>query len=578
MKNLLAQLKTEDWVIVLAGVAILALALLFPAGMPAMPKTLAGGDAWLEAGCMFAFLFVLTCLCMAVLGRPVKGIFGSLLAIFAVALAAQAVASVPLFKDLGLESVFFSVIFGLAVSNFFRVPAWLKPAIQSEFYIKIGIVCLGATILFGEILHSGVYALAQAFIVVFLVWYFAFWVSRRMKVDDEMATMLSSSVSICGVSAAIATCGVIKGDSKKLSYIISLVLVCAVPMMYVMPWLAKLVLPALLGDPKVVEEVAGAWMGGTIDTTGAVVASGALLGETAEQTAVIVKSSQNVLLGLAEGAQQYRYCRPVLDNSMTLRIVNGRHPVIEQNVSGDVFVPNDAFLEPEENRLILLTGPNMAGKSAYIRQVALITLMAQIGAYVPAEAAHIGLVDRIFCRVGASDDLARGQSTFMVEMSETSLILNNATERSLIILDEIGRGTATFDGLSIAWAVAEYLHDELKSRTLFATHYHELTDLANSRQGVQNYNVAVREWKEEIVFLRKIVPGAADKSYGIQVARLAGMPAVIVDRAKAILSHLEMNSTRPRKKGRSRLAEPRAKNTDMDDDMPAGEYAQLELF
>ena len=297
MKNLLAQLKTEDWVIVLAGVTILALALLFPAGMPAMPKTLAGGDAWLEAGCMFAFLFVLTCLCMAVLGRPVKGIFGSLLAIFAVALAAQAVASVPLFKDLGLESVFFSVIFGLAVSNFFRVPAWLKPAIQSEFYIKIGIVCLGATILFGEILHSGVYALAQAFIVVFLVWYFAFWVSRRMKVDDEMATMLSSSVSICGVSAAIATCGVIKGDNKKLSYIISLVLVCAVPMMYVMPWLAKLVLPALLGDPKVVEEVAGAWMGGTIDTTGAVVASGALLGETAEQTAVIVKSSQNVLLG-----------------------------------------------------------------------------------------------------------------------------------------------------------------------------------------------------------------------------------------------------------------------------------------
>ena len=287
---------------------------------------------------------------------------------------------------------------------------------------------------------------------------------------------------------------------------------------------------------------------------------------------------QVALITLMAQIGAYRYCRPVLDNSMTLRIVNGRHPVIEQNVSGDVFVPNDAFLEPEENRLILLTGPNMAGKSTYIRQVALITLMAQIGAYVPAEAAHIGLVDRIFCRVGASDDLARGQSTFMVEMSETSLILNNATERSLIILDEIGRGTATFDGLSIAWAVAEYLHDELKSRTLFATHYHELTDLANSRQGVQNYNVAVREWKEEIVFLRKIVPGAADKSYGIQVARLAGMPAVIVDRAKAILSHLEMNSTRPRKKGRSRLAEPRAKNTDMDDDMPAGEYAQLELF
>ncbi len=285
----------------------------------------------------------------------------------------------------------------------------------------------------------------------------------------------------------------------------------------------------------------------------------------------------DVLLGLAEVAQQYQYCRPVLSEDMTLKIVNGRHPVIEQSLNGDVFVPNDAYLESEENRLILLTGPNMAGKSTYIRQVALITLMAQIGSYVPAESAHIGLVDRIFCRVGASDDLARGQSTFMVEMSETSLILNNATERSLIILDEIGRGTATFDGLSIAWAVAEYLHDELKSRTLFATHYHELTDLANSRAGVQNYNVAVREWKEEIVFLRKIVPGAADKSYGIQVARLAGMPVVIVDRAKAILSHLEMNSTRPKKKDRAK-AEPRAKNTDMDDSMPTGEYAQLELF
>lgn len=286
----------------------------------------------------------------------------------------------------------------------------------------------------------------------------------------------------------------------------------------------------------------------------------------------------DVLLGLAECAQQQRYCRPVLDDSMTLHIVNGRHPVIEQSLSGGAFVPNDTLLEPDQNRLVLLTGPNMAGKSTYIRQVALITLMAQIGSYVPAESARIGLVDRIFCRVGASDDLARGQSTFMVEMSETSLILNNATARSLIILDEIGRGTATFDGLSIAWAVAEYLHDELQSRTLFATHYHELTDLSRSRPGVQNCNVAVREWNEEIVFLRKIVQGAADKSYGIQVARLAGMPAVIVNRAKTILSHLEMNSTRPRKKERTRPAEPGAKNTDMDGDMPTGEYAQMELF
>ena len=245
-----------------------------------------------------------------------------------------------------------------------------------------------------------------------------------------------------------------------------------------------------------------------------------------------------------------------------------------------MFIANDTYLDNGMNRISIITGPNMAGKSTYMRQTALIVLMAQTGSFVPADSANICIVDRIFTRVGASDDLASGQSTFMVEMTEVANILRNATPKSLIILDEIGRGTSTYDGLSIAWAVAEYIADKEKSgaKTLFATHYHELTDLANSRQGVQNYNVAVREWKEEIVFLRKIVPGAADKSYGIQVARLAGMPAVIVDRAKAILSHLEMNSTRPRKKGRSRLAEQRAKNTDMDDDKPVGDYAQLELF
>lgn len=288
----------------------------------------------------------------------------------------------------------------------------------------------------------------------------------------------------------------------------------------------------------------------------------------------------DVLLGLAECARQYGYCRPVLDESLTLRIVDGRHPVIERTLPDQSFVPNDTYLEETENRLILLTGPNMAGKSTYIRQVALIALMAQIGSYVPAKEAHVGLVDRIFCRVGASDDLARGHSTFMVEMSETSLILNNATARSLVILDEIGRGTATFDGLSIAWAVAEHLHDELKSRTLFATHYHELTDLSRSREAVQNWNVAVREWKDEIVFLRKIVQGAADKSYGIQVARLAGMPASVVERAKTILSHLEMNSTRPARTQRKKAerGEPAAKNTDMDDTLPSADYGQLELF
>jgi len=190
-------------------------------------------------------------------------------------------------------------------------------------------------------------------------------------------------------------------------------------------------------------------------------------------------------------------------------------------------------------RLAIVTGPNMAGKSTYIRQVALIALMAQIGSFVPAAGAEIGLVDRIFTRVGANDDLARGQSTFMVEMNETANIVNNATERSLVILDEIGRGTSTFDGLSIAWSVAEFLHEKIKARTLFATHYHELTKLAEERKGVCNFNVAVREWNDQIIFLRKIVPGGADKSYGIQVARLAGLPKEILDRAKQILAHLE---------------------------------------
>ena len=257
----------------------------------------------------------------------------------------------------------------------------------------------------------------------------------------------------------------------------------------------------------------------------------------------------DVLLGLAETAQLYQHTRPILDDSRDLEIVNGRHPVLEQTLVEEKFVPNDSKLLHDTSRLLILTGPNMAGKSTYIRQVALIVLMAQIGAYVPAESARIGLVDRIFCRVGASDDLARGQSTFMVEMNETSLIVNNATDRSLVILDEIGRGTATFDGLSIAWSVAEHLHDVLKSRALFATHYHELCDLANTREAVENYNVAVREWKEDIIFLRKILPGPADKSYGIQVARLAGLPAPIIDRAKEILTHLEMNAGRPQSQG-----------------------------
>ena len=281
----------------------------------------------------------------------------------------------------------------------------------------------------------------------------------------------------------------------------------------------------------------------------------------------------DVLCALAEVAQFHRHCRPVLNHENGFFVTNGRHPVLEQTLTDTKFVPNDTELDPETARLQILTGPNMAGKSTYIRQIALIAVMAQIGAYVPAESATLGLVDRIFCRVGASDDLSRGQSTFMVEMSETALILNHATDRSLVILDEIGRGTATFDGLSIAWAVAEHLHDTIGCRTLFATHYHELTDLANTKQAVANYNVAVREWNEEIIFLHKILPGAADKSYGIQVARLAGLPKPVVERAKSILSHLELHSVKPEQKKQG----PKAKNT-VQDEFPKPNPPQMDLF
>src|SRR5438094_1519243 len=256
--------------------------------------------------------------------------------------------------------------------------------------------------------------------------------------------------------------------------------------------------------------------------------------QTAEAIAVL-----DVMCALAETARLFRYCRPTLNETLRLVIKDGRHPVLDQTLVEEKFVPNDTSLDGENLRLAIITGPNMAGKSTYIRQVALIVVMAQIGSFVPAESAEIGLVDRIFTRVGANDDLARGQSTFMVEMNETSNIVNNATDRSLVNLYEIVSGTVKFDGYSSAWGVAEFLHDKIKSRTLFATHYHELTKLAEERSGVCNFNVAVREWNDQIIFLRKIVPGGADKSYGIQVARLAGLPKEILDRAKDILSHLE---------------------------------------
>ena len=272
------------------------------------------------------------------------------------------------------------------------------------------------------------------------------------------------------------------------------------------------------------------------------------LQETARAIAML-----DAIASLAETARLYGYCKPALSDGLRISIQDGRHPVLDQSLTEEKFVPNDCFVDGDENRLLLITGPNMAGKSTFIRQVALIVLLAQIGSFVPASAAEIGIVDRIFTRVGASDDLSRGQSTFMVEMNETANIVNNATSASLIILDEIGRGTSTFDGLSIAWSVAEHLHDLIQARTLFATHYHEMTELERICPGVKNYNVAVREWNDQIIFLRKIQRGAADKSYGIQVARLAGLPIGIVDRAKEILANLEASELNAQ--GKPRLAE-----------------------
>jgi DNA mismatch repair protein MutS len=231
--------------------------------------------------------------------------------------------------------------------------------------------------------------------------------------------------------------------------------------------------------------------------------------------------------------------RPTIVDEPRLKILDGRHPVLDIIEAQGTFVPNDTVCGGEDGTVLLITGPNMAGKSTYIRQVALITLLAQMGSFVPAREAKIGIADRIFARVGASDELARGQSTFMVEMTETARILNTATPRSLVILDEIGRGTSTYDGISLAWAIVEHLHDHVGCRTLFATHYHELTDLAQTLSGVRNLNVAVKEWEDHVVFLHKIVAGAADKSYGIHVARLAGVPRTVNERAKQILARLE---------------------------------------
>ena len=259
------------------------------------------------------------------------------------------------------------------------------------------------------------------------------------------------------------------------------------------------------------------------------------------QRSAMAISKLDVLCSFATVAEDFNYCKPTVDNSGIINIKDGRHPVIEKMLPSGSFVSNDTYLDKSLNRLAIITGPNMAGKSTYMRQVALITLMAQIGSFVPAAEAQIGVVDKIFTRVGASDDLSMGQSTFMVEMMEVANILKEATQNSLVILDEIGRGTSTYDGLSIAWAVAEYIENKEKcgAKTLFATHYHELTQLEDTLEGVKNYSIAVKEKGEDIIFLRKIIPGGTDESYGVHVARLAGVPKMVTQRANEILKKIE---------------------------------------
>ncbi|HEX5038187.1 MAG TPA: DNA mismatch repair protein MutS [bacterium] len=273
----------------------------------------------------------------------------------------------------------------------------------------------------------------------------------------------------------------------------------------------------------------------------------------------------DALQSFSEYARSHRTVRPVLHEDGRLKISQGRHPLVEKNLPAGSFVPNDLSMDVAGDRFLMITGPNMAGKSTVIRSAGVLTLMAQAGSFVPAEVAEVGIVDQIFTRVGAADRLARGESTFMVEMCETANILHNATERSLVLLDEIGRGTSTFDGISIAWAVAEYLHDALKSRTLFATHYHELIDLALTRPGIKNYNVQVKQEGDDVVFLYRLVAGGMNHSFGIHVARLAGLPPEVVERAKEVLKNLESGELEP--EGQPRIAKRRNKRPEGQGDL-----------
>ena len=296
-----------------------------------------------------------------------------------------------------------------------------------------------------------------------------------------------------------------------------------------------------------------------------------VLNHVQNESSRLLKSASGLALidflcSLAVVAKRHNYVKPAVDDTGVIDITDGRHPVLERIRSDDRFIPNSIYMDTNADRLLIITGPNMAGKSTYMRQVALMMIMSQVGSFVPASDARIGIADRIFTRIGASDFLTKGQSTFMVEMIEVSNITHNATAKSLILLDEVGRGTSTFDGISIAWAVAEHILNTIHARTLFATHYNELTELALTHDGVRNYNSAVKEWGDEIIFLRKIEKGPADKSYGIQVARLAGLPDTIISRAIEVLANLEkeeLNET-----GKPRFADRKTRKG----------TAQLDLF
>ena len=298
MKQFLEKLRVEDWVTVWLSIPLLLLAIFIPHSVPSVPSTFVGEAAWHDILILFIIVLVALYLGSWLMRRPMKGMLWSLIFVFAISMLAQVVAKIDIVKEFGFEAVFFSVIFGLIIRNVWHIPEWMKPAIQGEFFIKIGVVCLGATVLFNEVMKSGAYGLMQAILVVGIVWFFAFWVSRKMGVDERSAMVLSSGMSICGVSACITASRVANCDDKKLSYIVSLVLIIVVPMIYLMPWLAKMILPLIFDDPETVNQVAGAWIGGTVDTTSGVGASSQIFSDKANEVAMVVKGVQNILIGV----------------------------------------------------------------------------------------------------------------------------------------------------------------------------------------------------------------------------------------------------------------------------------------